>query len=608
MALSKPIIDTNRIAAFDATIGTTIYYSIIGGDTPTRNRVTVVDTNGDICYRSSWVSTFNNYCSIPANASYSGRALINGNPYFVYVETGDANNVSPQSNQVQVYCYTTPTFEFVDAPSTVPSSTYNFQAKYKQIENEKLNTYIFTLYNVENVAIATSGELYAAQLPLSDTYILSYVFSGLLDGQTFKIGLQGVTVNNTKLTIEPQQFVVSYTQEETKGEMTLTNNCKTGVVEVASSLDVHNGVPFKDVVYINDDEVDLRNNIVEWLDVETQDNFTIRTIFRVAALTQYDSITILQSQTNIGAPYFSVTYLYDPTTKANSCRLSDYTTSPSTVVNSNVLYGIPNDLTKFVLQIRRNNNQWSVQIAVYDQPTPTLYTNENDDVYVSYVGTTKPPIEYSIINFDDANLLGDCVGYHRDQISGTWQYSSSHICPDGYPQYTYAAKSSDSEIEISAIPQGGSKGSAKISVTPALNNTHKYYFCAYLYQETPNGSFDFYWPINEPAILAGATVSAAKTWTKVSALVDRSTFANGNYACRMDYNNPSNIYMYISGLTLIDLTESFGAGYEPNKEFCDKYLGYNIDDLSALIAAYDTSVIQPSFNYDTNNGDIKITI
>lgn len=424
MALSKPIIDTNRIAAFDTTIGTTIYYSIIGGDTPTRNRVTVVDTNGDICYQSSWVSTFNNYCSIPANASYSGRALINGNPYFVYVETGDANNVSPQSNQVQVYCYTTPTFEFIDAPSTVPSSTYNFQAKYKQIENEKLNTYIFTLYNVEDIAIATSGELYAAQLPLSDTYILSYVFSGLLDGQTFKIGLQGVTVSNTKLTIEPQQFVVSYTQEETKGEITLTNNCKTGVVEVASSLDVHNGVPFKDVVYINDDEADLRNNIVEWLDVETEDNFTIRTIFRAAALTQYGGITILQSQTNIGAPYFSVAYLYDSTIKANFCRLSDYTTSPSIVVDSNVLYGIPNDLTKFVLQIRRNNNQWSVQIAVYDQPTPTLYTDANDDVYASYVGTTEPPIEYSI---ETEDVVGNLIATYDDAtVQPSFDYNDTN--------------------------------------------------------------------------------------------------------------------------------------------------------------------------------------
>ena len=107
-----------------------------------------------------------------------------------------------------------------------------------------------------------------------------------------------------------------------------------------------------------------------------------------------------------------------------------------------------------------------------------------------------------------------------------------------------------------------------------LYASHKYYLSFKVRFETSvNTTFDWYWPVAEPAAVSGLRVnSAASTWTRVSAVFDRTSFSDDSYPCRFDYNNEGNVAVWFTSCMLIDLTASFGAGKEPSKEWMDKHV------------------------------------
>lgn len=135
------------------------------------------------------------------------------------------------------------------------------------------------------------------------------------------------------------------------------------------------------------------------------------------------------------------------------------------------------------------------------------------------------------------------------------------------------------------IPGDGAKQSVKIipassgevtltSGKHSLYASHKYYLSFKVRFDTSvNTTFDWYWPVAEPAAAFSLRVnSAADTWIRVSAVFDRTNFSDGSYPCRFNYNNEGNTTVWFTSCMLIDLTASFGAGKEPSKEWMDKYV------------------------------------
>lgn len=144
----------------------------------------------------------------------------------------------------------------------------------------------------------------------------------------------------------------------------------------------------------------------------------------------------------------------------------------------------------------------------------------------------------------------------------TWQLSS--ITPgDG------AASS------IKIIPSGAGEVTLT-SAAHALVASHKYYVTFKIrFEAAVTGTCDWYWPVAEPAAAAGMAVNAAAgAWTRLSAAFDRTSFADGSYYCRFDYNNNdgNNRTFWFTSCMLIDLTAAFGAGLEPSKEWMDKHI------------------------------------
>lgn len=145
-------------------------------------------------------------------------------------------------------------------------------------------------------------------------------------------------------------------------------------------------------------------------------------------------------------------------------------------------------------------------------------------------------------------------------------FSSSGVLDTAHPRY----KSKSLKITGNTNAEVTSQTTQKFT----LDNTHIYYSRLEMYQETANGYSQIYWPIAEPSHFRVAS-SAAGQWQKASARINRSTFTNGEYPLRVDYDCAGNSgAMWFDGIMLIDLTEAFGLGFEPTKAWCDENIPY----------------------------------
>lgn len=153
-------------------------------------------------------------------------------------------------------------------------------------------------------------------------------------------------------------------------------------------------------------------------------------------------------------------------------------------------------------------------------------------------------------------------GYFTAILSNcTWQ--SSSITPgDGSTQSARVIPSASGEVTLTSAKHN-------------LIASHKYYVTFKIkFESEASGTVDWYWPVAEPPVINHMTVNGdANTWIKCSAIFDRTQFSDGSYPCRFDYNNEStNIAFRFTSCMLFDLTETFGEGKEPSKEWMDTHV------------------------------------
>ena len=260
MALTTPILYT--VDAFDATKAQTFSFNVIGGSQVVANTLTIKDNATLATIYSQTQTTYKFSHNLPANT------LTNGTYYQATLTTKDAQgNESNASSPIQFYCYSQPTFEISNMPSNnvIPNSNFAFTVTYNQAQGEILNAYVFNLYSMSGALISTSNTMYNTDtsLPLN----ISYLFSGFEDNASYSIEVTGVTANGTQITTGRISFTTNYTSPETFSDLLLANNCKGGYITIKSNVIGIDGVSNPETpVYINDEEIDLRNvgSYVEW--------------------------------------------------------------------------------------------------------------------------------------------------------------------------------------------------------------------------------------------------------------------------------------------------------------------------------------------------------
>ena len=135
MALTTPILYSQ--VAFDATNSQTFNFGVIGGDQVAQNKLTITNqATNEVIYDQAQTS-YSFVHTVPANT------LTDGVDYSAYLITYDANgNASPQSNSIQFFCYSTPSFQFTNLPigNIITNSSFAFEVTYNQAQGELLNT------------------------------------------------------------------------------------------------------------------------------------------------------------------------------------------------------------------------------------------------------------------------------------------------------------------------------------------------------------------------------------------------------------------------------------------------------------------------------------
>lgn len=191
MALNvRPILSS--ISAFDADFGTSgkeyieapvIKFSWRNG-VVRKNRLKIVDYDSNEEVYNCIISSMALKHTLHRNTEYEDEEVIqscsynlqNGHKYKACVSVFTTDNIeSEPSEWVVFYCYSTPTFEFINFDTlindanndnnkiaVINSSSVNLLVKYDQLENEKINSYNFELLDHLGESLFTSATKYNA--------------------------------------------------------------------------------------------------------------------------------------------------------------------------------------------------------------------------------------------------------------------------------------------------------------------------------------------------------------------------------------------------------------------------------------------------------------
>lgn len=270
--LIQPIL--YNVAAFDATHSQVFKFFVNGGDLVTKNKLIIKtnDTEQETVYDEE-ITTYDLWHTLPANT------LTNGLYYQATVITYNSNGESSaESLPIQFYCYTQPSFDFINLPTgnIVEGSNYTFQVQYNQDESEPLSQYNFSLYDISNNLVATSGNVYTGVITVP--LIISYLFDGFLNGETYRLVVTGQTSEGTLITTQTISISIAYDAPEIFSPIYVTNNCDGGYISVQSNLILIDGAYSGDTpTYIDNSAIDLTNgDSVIWNNnIEIPDNYSV---------------------------------------------------------------------------------------------------------------------------------------------------------------------------------------------------------------------------------------------------------------------------------------------------------------------------------------------
>ncbi len=353
--LTTPILYSQ--VAFDATQAHTFTFNVVGGEQVTQNKLVITNQSTNEIVYQAVQTTYKFEHILPANT------LTNGVYYSAYIITyNTTGTASAQSNSIQFYCYSAPSLTFSNLPinNTITNSSYNFQVTYNQAEGELLNSYSFTLYDIQRIQIATSGVQYVGSISNLPTTIY-YQFSGFVDKTSYYIRCTGQTAQGTQIDTGLIGISALYTVPSLFSIIELNNNCSGGYVIVRSNLieigSESNPAPPN---YVDDNTaVDVRNNgqYVEWdSGFELNDDFTASLWGR-----DFNENSNIITMTDDLGNNIIIRYR----TNENNTVYAD-----ATVTNGYVVYYIYSDsiaapatTDKIQIWLRRISNQYTIKLA-----------------------------------------------------------------------------------------------------------------------------------------------------------------------------------------------------------------------------------------------------
>ena len=440
MSLVKPII--NEIAAFDATVGTTVTFLANGGDQVYANQIKVVlnDGNETTAYESPKTVTYELKNTIPPNV------LQNGQYYKINVITYDVlGNTSPPSNYQPFYCYKTPLLTLnISNGQTIRTPNTQIVLTYNQAQGEKVDYAQIDLYNGSGVLISSSGNLYNSDYP---PLTFKHDVFGLENHSQYYVQGTTVSINGTVTQTDRVLFYTNFDTIIDENTLTATLDSCNGYVNLHSSIvsKICGESSPDPLSYIfSGKAADLRNatadiNISEhaywakWNKLFTiPKDFLLRLWFYPAR----QPFEVLRLSNSDGTSYMKINFRRGTT--------QDYlsiTTDNSGI--EDVALGLHcNGNTKIFLWIKVVGNTWDIQFEILASNTTVLEWNSSNNNLsynvtsdLTYVGTGYETYSASPSNYVDMSdeftsvIIGNGIFDHLNITTDT-SISYTNVQPE----------------------------------------------------------------------------------------------------------------------------------------------------------------------------------
>lgn len=204
--------------------------------------------------------------TLPANT------LTNGSQYAAKVRVYDINeNLIGESDPIFFYCFSHPDISVPTvSDNEVGNQTVLFEGIYSQAENEPLESYLFVLYDNNQIQISVSPQIYSTTI--------EYEFTELQNGELYHIELKVITVNGMERSTGLIPFTPRYIAPRFTSSIQLENLYNQAAVRVECNVIQIIGVPETDpVIYVDDEKADIKENKIMFDDgFSITENFTIQ--------------------------------------------------------------------------------------------------------------------------------------------------------------------------------------------------------------------------------------------------------------------------------------------------------------------------------------------
>lgn len=189
--------------------------------------------------------------------------LTNGKLYYAKVAVIDKyNNISEFSDPVLFYCFSTPTFSFDGIPqddqghNVIRNASYQITLSYHQAENDPLQYFEISLYDVDMHLLQSSGKRY-------NTEDMNYVIANLEDNHVYYVRAIGTTIHGMEVQTKYCYFSVNYIQPAIYSILALENVKEHGYIKIQSNIRAVECKARKyPVKFIDDEFADLTDNMI----------------------------------------------------------------------------------------------------------------------------------------------------------------------------------------------------------------------------------------------------------------------------------------------------------------------------------------------------------
>lgn len=227
MAEVQPLL--SRIAPFDATKGSSIYYTYSGSNQAIKNNLRITDAVTGLAVYDFSYSGFEKVHHLPTDV------LQNGKTYKAKLRVEFLGGTfSPFSNEVEFKTVATPVIDIenIDGQGYVYNSDITFIARYSQANNERVKTYRFHLYN-ENEDLIKSFPL---RVPSDGAgVILTETATKLEKGKGYFIECVVETMNGF-IWSQREKFIPLYIVPSINGLVQTRNDSEEGFVRITANL------------------------------------------------------------------------------------------------------------------------------------------------------------------------------------------------------------------------------------------------------------------------------------------------------------------------------------------------------------------------------------